>query len=64
MLATRENLAVIRGQFTDAARVAEQAAGLARAGGDRADASIEFSSPRCVTCSPVTRPRRRWPVMD
>ena len=42
VLATRENLAVIRGQFTDAARFAEQAAGLARAGGDRADASIEF----------------------
>jgi hypothetical protein len=42
VLATRENLAVIRGQFTDAARFAEQAAGLARAGGDLADASIEF----------------------
>jgi predicted ATPase len=38
--AARSNIATIRGAFADAARLAEQAAGIARAGGDLADASV------------------------
>jgi hypothetical protein len=40
----RQNIATIRGEFADAARLAEQAASIARAGGDLADASVELSS--------------------
>src|SRR5262245_52920265 len=40
--AARQNIADITGSFADAARFAEQAAGLARAGGDSADASLEL----------------------
>jgi hypothetical protein len=40
--AARTNIAVHAGAFADAARLAEQAAGLARAGGDLADASLEL----------------------
>ena len=39
----RSNLAFSAGAFADAARFAEQAAGLARAGGDLADASIQLN---------------------
>jgi hypothetical protein len=42
--AARQNIATTRGAFADAARFAEQAAGIARAGGDLADASAELSS--------------------
>jgi hypothetical protein len=41
--AARQNIANTRGAFADAARLAEQAAGLARAGGDLADASVELT---------------------
>jgi predicted ATPase len=41
--ATRQNIAMTTGEFADAARLAEQVAGLARAGGDIADASIELA---------------------
>jgi hypothetical protein len=41
--AARQNVANTRGAFADAARFAEQAAGLARAGGDLADASVELT---------------------
>ena len=41
--AARQNNANTRGAFADAARFAEQAAGLARAGGDLADASVELT---------------------
>ena len=37
------NIATTRGAFADAARLAEQAAGIARAGGDLADASVELT---------------------
>jgi predicted ATPase len=37
---TRQNIAATTGALTDAARLAEQGAGIARAGGDLADASI------------------------
>ena len=39
----RSNIAITTGAFADAARLAEQAAGLARAGGDLADASVELT---------------------
>jgi len=39
----RSNIASTRGAFADAARLAEQAAGIARAGGDLADASVELT---------------------
>jgi predicted ATPase/class 3 adenylate cyclase len=39
----RTNIATTSGAFADAARFAEQAAGLARAGGDLADASVELT---------------------
>ena len=39
----RENIANTTGAFADAARLAEQAAGFARAGGDLADASLELA---------------------
>ena len=39
----RENIANTTGAFGDAARLAEQAAGFARAGGDLADASLELA---------------------
>jgi len=42
--ATRQNIATIRGAFADAAHLAEQAASIARAGGDLADASVELAS--------------------
>jgi hypothetical protein len=38
--AARQNIAVTTGAFADTGRLAEQAAGLARAGGDLADASV------------------------
>jgi predicted ATPase/class 3 adenylate cyclase len=41
--AVRENIAMTTGAFLDAARFAEQAAGLARAGGDLADASLQLT---------------------
>ena len=41
--AARSGIAVTTGAFADAARLAEQAAGIARAGGDLADASIELT---------------------
>jgi hypothetical protein len=41
--AARSSTATTRGAFADAARFAEQAAGLARAGGDLADASIALT---------------------
>ena len=41
--AARSNIANTTGALADAARLAEQAAGLARAGGDLADASIELT---------------------
>jgi predicted ATPase/class 3 adenylate cyclase len=40
--AARSNIAMITGSFGDAARLAEQGAGLARAGGDFADASVHL----------------------
>ncbi len=39
----RTNIATTRGAFADAARLAEQAAGIARTGGDLADASIQLT---------------------
>jgi predicted ATPase/class 3 adenylate cyclase len=41
--AARQNIAITTGAFADAARLAEQAASLARAGGDLADASVELT---------------------
>jgi predicted ATPase len=41
--AARSNIATTRGALADAARLAEQAAGIARAGGDLADASLELA---------------------
>ena len=41
--AVRENIAMTTGAFLDAARFAEQAAGLARDGGDLADASLQLT---------------------
>jgi predicted ATPase len=41
--AARSSIATTTGAFADAARLAEQAAGLARAGGDPADASVELA---------------------
>jgi predicted ATPase/class 3 adenylate cyclase len=41
--AARHNVAITTGAFADAARLAEQAAGIARAGGDLADASVELT---------------------
>jgi len=49
--AARSNVAITRGAFADAARLAEQAAGLARAGGDLADASVHLSA--AATCHVV-----------
>jgi len=43
LCATRQNIAITTGAFGDATRLAEQAAGLARAGGDLADASVELA---------------------
>ena len=40
--AARQNIAMFTGAFGDAARLAEQAAGLARAGGDLADTSMHL----------------------
>jgi len=40
---TRSNIAITTGALADAARLAEQAAGIARAGGDLADASAELT---------------------
>ena len=41
--AARSSIATTAGAFADAARLAEQAAGIARAGGDLADASVELT---------------------
>ena len=41
--AARQNIAITTGSFADAAHLAEQAAGRARAGGDLADASLELT---------------------
>jgi predicted ATPase/class 3 adenylate cyclase len=41
--AARSRTATTRGAFVDTARLAEQAAGIARAGGDLADASVELA---------------------
>jgi len=41
--AARQNVASTRGAFAEAARLAEQAAGIARAGGDLADTSVQLS---------------------
>jgi predicted ATPase/class 3 adenylate cyclase len=41
--AARQNIATTRGAFADAARLAKRAAGIARAGGDLADASVELT---------------------
>jgi predicted ATPase/class 3 adenylate cyclase len=41
--AARQNIATTRGAFAEAARLAEQAAGIARAGGDLADTSVQLS---------------------
>ena len=41
--AARQNVAITTGAFADAARLAEQAASLARTGGDLADASLELT---------------------
>ncbi len=41
--AARSGIATTRGVFADAARLHEQAAGIARAGGDLADASLELT---------------------
>jgi predicted ATPase/class 3 adenylate cyclase len=43
LCAARQNIAITTGAFADAARLAEQVAGLARAGGDLADASVELA---------------------
>jgi predicted ATPase/class 3 adenylate cyclase len=43
LCAARSNIAITTGAFADGARLAEQAAGLARAGGDLADASVELT---------------------
>jgi predicted ATPase/class 3 adenylate cyclase len=40
----RSNIAITAGAFADAARLAERAAGLARAGGDLADTSFQLTS--------------------
>jgi hypothetical protein len=42
ILAARVNIAFAAGAFADAARLAEQAAGIARAGGDLAETSLEL----------------------
>jgi predicted ATPase/DNA-binding XRE family transcriptional regulator len=42
ILTARANIAIAAGAFVDASRLAEQAAGIARAGGDLADASLEL----------------------
>ena len=41
--ATRQNIAITTGAFADAARFAEQAAGIARAAGDLADTSVQLA---------------------
>jgi hypothetical protein len=43
LCAARQNIAITTGAFAEAARFAEQAAGLARAGGDLADVSVELA---------------------
>jgi tellurite resistance protein len=43
LCAARQNIAITTGAFEDAARLAEQTAGFARAGGDLADASVELA---------------------
>jgi len=43
ILAARVNIAFAAGAFADAARLAEQAAGIARVGGDLAEASLELT---------------------
>jgi predicted ATPase/class 3 adenylate cyclase len=41
--ATRSNIAIATGAFSDVARLSEEAAGLARTGGDLADASVQLT---------------------
>jgi hypothetical protein len=41
--AARQNIAITTGAFADAARLAEQAAGIARTGGDLADTSVQLA---------------------
>jgi predicted ATPase/class 3 adenylate cyclase len=41
--ATRQNIAITTGAFADAARLAEHAAGIARAAGDLADTSVQLT---------------------
>jgi hypothetical protein len=41
--ATRQNIAITTGAFADAARLAEQAAGIARQAGDLADTSVQLA---------------------
>ena len=43
LFAARSNIAYTHGAFADAARFAEQAANIARSGGDLADASLQLS---------------------
>ena len=43
LCAARQNIAITTGAFAEAAHLAEQAAGLARAGGDLADVSVELA---------------------
>jgi predicted ATPase len=43
IFAARSNIAAASGAFADAARLAEQAAGLSQVGGDLADASVELA---------------------
>ncbi len=60
--AARSNIAITTGAFADAARLAEQAAGIARAAATSPTPPSSSPSPRPITCSPVTRPRpSRWP---
>jgi predicted ATPase len=44
----RQNIAITSGAFADAARLAEQAAGIARTGGDLADTSVQLAM--AVSC--------------
>ena len=43
IVATRQNIAITTGAFADAARLAEHTAGIARAAGDLADASVQLA---------------------
>jgi predicted ATPase/class 3 adenylate cyclase len=59
----RSNIAITAGAPPDAARLSERAAGLARAGGDIADASLQLGLAAAGYLLSVTRPgRSRWPA--